>query len=295
MTDKQQKFIKGALWTTGIGAVANATGITDTIFDTWKGDQSQLDKIKQSQDEANKSEWNTSSVAPQQLDSYNKWSQEYLQSKAAEKYGLSDAEKSLALNTNAQNMNFAQQNALRAGGGNASSYISGVLNAGQNQAGLELASRDAEVQRQKRMQTLSSLEGLNRSAGVFQDVNNLNFQKQMATEQALGQAESDWYSNRAADRRALISAGGQVLGTAGQVASAGIKGSDIRLKKNIIYSHTENGHKIYEFEYINEPNTKYSGVMAQEVIKTHPSAVIEEDGYYKVNYDMLGLTMKKIN
>jgi hypothetical protein len=35
--------------------------------------------------------------------------------------------------------------------------------------------------------------------------------------------------------------------------------------------------------------------MAQEVIKTHPSAVIEENGYYKVNYDMLGLTMKKIN
>ena len=218
MTDKQQKFIKGALWTTGIGAVANATGVTDTIFDTWKGDQSQLDKIKQSQAEANKSEWNTASVAPQQLDSYNKWSQEYLQNKASEKYGLSDAEKSLALNTNAQNMNFAQQNALRAGGGNASSYINGVLNAGQNQAGLELASRDAEVQRQKRMQTLSSLEGLNRSAGVFQDVNNLNFQKQTMAEQALGQAESDWYSNRSADRRALIGAGAQVLGSAAQVA-----------------------------------------------------------------------------
>jgi hypothetical protein len=252
-----------------------------------------LEDIKQAQKEANQSEWNTSSVAPQQLDSYNKWSQEYLQSKAAEKYGLSDAEKSLALNTNAQNMNFAQQNALRAGGGNASSYISGVLNAGQNQAGLELASRDAEVQRQKRMQTLSSLEGLNRSAGVFQDVNNLNFQKQMATEQALGQAESDWYSNRAADRRATIGLVGSALGSAGTVGAA--FASDIRLKKNIIYSHTENGHKIYEFEYINEPNTKYSGVMAQEVIETHPSAVIEENGYYKVNYDMLGLTMKKIN
>jgi hypothetical protein len=268
-----------------------------------------LEDIKQAQKEANQSEWNTSSVAPQQLDSYNKWSQEYLQSKASEKYGLSDAEKSLALNTNAQNMNFAQQNALRAGGGNASSYISGVLNAGQNQEGLELASRDAEVQRQKRMQTLSSLEGLNRSAGVFQDVNNLNFQKQMATEQALGQAESDWYSNRAADRRATIGLVGSVLGSAATIGAAAATGgastaagagaaaaaSDIRLKKNIIYSHTENGHKIYEFEYINEPNTKYSGVMAQEVIKTHPSAVIEEDGYYKVNYDMLGLTMKKIN
>jgi len=35
--------------------------------------------------------------------------------------------------------------------------------------------------------------------------------------------------------------------------------------------------------------------MAQEVLETNPSAVIEEDGYYKVHYDMLGLTMKKLN
>lgn len=69
----------------------------------------------------------------------------------------------------------------------------------------------------------------------------------------------------------------------------------MRLKKNIVYSHTENGHKIYEFEYINEPSVRYSGVMAQEVMKMNPDAVIEESGYYKVNYDMLGLTIKKLN
>jgi hypothetical protein len=35
--------------------------------------------------------------------------------------------------------------------------------------------------------------------------------------------------------------------------------------------------------------------MAQEVLEKNPSAVIEENGYYKVDYDMLGLTMKKLN
>jgi hypothetical protein len=90
----------------------------------------------------------------------------------------------------------------------------------------------------------------------------------------------------------LVNAGTSVVG---QAAGAAAAASDIRLKKNIVYSHTENGHKIYEFEYKNEPNVKYSGVMAQEVLETNPSAVVEENGYYKVYYDMLGLTMKKLN
>jgi hypothetical protein len=284
-------------------------GIADTVRDN----KLRLQEIKKSQEEANASEWNTAKVTPQMLDSYNKWSQEYAQMKAAEKYGLTDAEKNLAINQNAQGMNFAQMNAERAGG-NAGAYINSVLNAGNNEFGLKLASADAELQRQKRMQTLSALEGLNRSAGVFQDVNSMNFQKQMLAEQALGQAESDWYATRAENRRQALNTGASLASTlimanaqksknsgGGGVDPATLAtavtafGSDIRLKKNIIYSHTENGHKIYEFEYINEPNIKYSGVMAQEVIKTHPSAVIEENGYYKVNYDMLGLTMKKIN
>lgn len=35
--------------------------------------------------------------------------------------------------------------------------------------------------------------------------------------------------------------------------------------------------------------------MAQEVLEINPKAVIEQDGYYKVHYDILGLTMKKLN
>jgi hypothetical protein len=204
-------------WTRYLGAAPML--YSDVVVPMWNGDQSRMNEIKSAQDEALKSEWNTAKVTPQEINSYNNWLSEYNKSLVNEKYGLSDEEKALATNTNAQNMNFAEQNALRVGGGNASAYISGVLNQGQNQFGLDLASRDAEIKRQKRMQTLSSLEGLNRSAGVFQDVNNLNFQKQMLSEQALGQAESDWYANRANDRRALVSTAGSVAGAAAKVGA----------------------------------------------------------------------------
>lgn len=169
------------------------------------------DDIKKAQEEANNSDFNTAKVTPQLIDSYNKWSQEYNQMKAAEKYGLSDAEKNLAINQNAQNLNYAQMNAERAGG-NAGAYINSVLNQGANEFGLKLASADSEMQRQKRMQTLSALEGLNRSAGAYQDVNNLNFQKQMLQDQALGQAESDLFANKQADRRAKIAMYGSIIG-----------------------------------------------------------------------------------
>ena len=186
------------------------TGIINPLYAVMGGEGSLRDEelrrqnILKAQDEAKKSEWNTAKVTPEMLDSYNKWSQEYSQMKAAEKYGLTDAEKNMAITQNAQAQNFARMNAERAGG-NAGAYINSVLNAGNNEFGMKLASADAEIQRQKRMQTLSALEQLNRSANVFQDVNNLNFQKQMLAEQALGQAQSDWYANKQADKRAAIS------------------------------------------------------------------------------------------
>ncbi|MHB1865223.1 MAG: tail fiber domain-containing protein [Candidatus Saccharimonadales bacterium] len=66
--------------------------------------------------------------------------------------------------------------------------------------------------------------------------------------------------------------------------------SDIRLKTHIKYLKTlDNGINIYEFQYI-WGGPSYIGVMAQEIIKTHPNAVIiGSDGYYRVNYESLGL------
>jgi hypothetical protein len=70
--------------------------------------------------------------------------------------------------------------------------------------------------------------------------------------------------------------------------------SDVRLKKNIEFIKKENGFNVYSFNY-NWSDKKYSGVMAQEVMKTKPEAVIKSNGYYKVKYDLIGIDFKEIN
>jgi hypothetical protein len=86
---------------------------------------------------------------------------------------------------------------------------------------------------------------------------------------------------------------------AGYMGSEGIGGvaggiaamSDERLKENIIHIGKENGHNVYSFNYITQA-TKWIGVMAQEVLKSRPDAVINRNGYYAVDYDKLGLRMR---
>lgn len=78
-----------------------------------------------------------------------------------------------------------------------------------------------------------------------------------------------------------------LLAQAGATAYA----SDIRIKENIEEKGTRNGFKWYEFNYKWSPQ-RFGGVMAQDVEKIKPEAVIEENGYKLVNYDMLGLKME---
>jgi hypothetical protein len=70
--------------------------------------------------------------------------------------------------------------------------------------------------------------------------------------------------------------------------------SDINLKENISHVGVENGFNIYEYNYKNDPSSRYRGVMAQEVAISRPDAVTVKDGHLAVYYDMIGLTMKKI-
>jgi hypothetical protein len=90
---------------------------------------------------------------------------------------------------------------------------------------------------------------------------------------------------------------GSILGGAATVIGAGVTsgawfGSDKRLKDNIEYYDTmPNGVKVYTWEWnetakrIGADQTPPFGVIAQEIMKTHPDAVIEgEDGYLRVNY-----------
>lgn len=93
----------------------------------------------------------------------------------------------------------------------------------------------------------------------------------------------------------LLGATGEAGGTMSTIASLMSMFSDERLKKNIEYVGKENGHNVYEFEYKNGSGQRYRGVMAQEVIKTHPEAVImDKSGYMAVNYAKIGVNFHEV-
>ena len=66
--------------------------------------------------------------------------------------------------------------------------------------------------------------------------------------------------------------------------------SDVRAKENIEHVDTVEGVNVYEFDYIDEPG-RYRGVMAQEVLETHPEAIRWRDGLMAVDYDYLPVDM----
>ena len=72
--------------------------------------------------------------------------------------------------------------------------------------------------------------------------------------------------------------------------------SDSRLKTDIKPIGTApNGLTLYNFRYKGS-DARYQGVMAQDVLAHTPEAVVTmANGYYAVNYDMLGLSMTRID
>ena len=75
--------------------------------------------------------------------------------------------------------------------------------------------------------------------------------------------------------------------------------SDVRVKDNIQLLEEGKGGdpNIYSFSYKWDKDTKWRGVMAQELIGTeHSDAVsINAEGFYMVDYTRLGFPMVKIS
>lgn len=89
---------------------------------------------------------------------------------------------------------------------------------------------------------------------------------------------------------------GGLYSLGGSLASAALFASDIRLKENIKYLGQEKGHNIYIFTYIADPDRiTYRGVMAQEVMQTHPEAIVDDGHYLKVNYSKLGIEFGRVH
>lgn len=87
---------------------------------------------------------------------------------------------------------------------------------------------------------------------------------------------------------------GALAGGVGAAGGAAAFFSDRRLKESIKPLGKRNGHDWYEFAYKGQKQ-KYRGVMAQDIQKTNPEAIVKDsDGYLMVNYKMLGLEMEQV-
>ena len=90
-----------------------------------------------------------------------------------------------------------------------------------------------------------------------------------------------------------------LIGGVGSLGSAAIGAlSDITLKENIEQvGISPSGIIIYEFDYKDKSHGqfRYSGVMAQDLLETHPSAVIQEkDGTLKVDYSQIDVNFRRV-
>lgn len=86
-----------------------------------------------------------------------------------------------------------------------------------------------------------------------------------------------------------------VLGPFNGGNNGGAQDSDLRLKADLVRVGTAaNGLPLYEFRYLGG-DTRYRGVMAQDVLLLMPEAVvIRPNGYMAVRYDLLGLEMSAV-
>jgi len=82
---------------------------------------------------------------------------------------------------------------------------------------------------------------------------------------------------------------------AGPIGTALLGASDIRLKTDIEQiGNLTPDIPLYKFRYV-WGGPEYTGVMAQDVIKTRPDAVhMMDTGYYAVDYNAIGTAMQRV-
>lgn len=110
------------------------------------------------------------------------------------------------------------------------------------------------------------------------------------------QYRREWASASMAGAQAQQVAAGQAIAGGqppGQIQQLGPPNSDRWLKRDIQHlgtAQTKQGDiNLYRFKYLWD-DQEYVGVMAQELLTTHPDAVlVGTGGYYRVDYDMLGI------
>ena len=99
------------------------------------------------------------------------------------------------------------------------------------------------------------------------------------------------YSKPALLRQGVLSKATAIVGVSGN----GSEYSDLRLKSNIArIGTTVFGLPLYRFSYLGG-DERFTGVMAQDVLGVMPGAVSRNAaGFYRVDYRMLGIEMKRV-
>lgn len=257
--------------------------------------------IEKSIAEAEQSPNSVASVTPQGQNYYENAAKEWLRTSNAAKRGLSDAERNLITTDFAQASNMGVENAKNSAGSSLSPYLNSVMNANSTKFSLGLAAQNEAVRREREQLAMNYFNMLGSAGQPFQTAQNLNFQKQMEIERALGQARQDYFYNQRQDDIAKRNAQLQALSQVGQIgadvygsgaqAATTMVGSDRRLKENIKLHGIENGINVYEFNYKGQ-GTKWIGVMADEV-ENMPGAVIDKEGIKYVDYSVVGVQFRK--
>lgn len=185
----------------------------------WNGDQSRLDEIDAQAAELENSPYNTSKLTAENQDYYKNAAMEYAKSVREAEFGFTPEQKAEANQNFAESTNLAVENATGAGGNTLAKYINANMNNNANKFATTMASNDADLEMQKKQQVLNYLSQLGNAAGNSQDVFTQNFNKTIMAEQAIGQAEKDWYTNRDVNRKDLLNLGASIGGqAAGAVA-----------------------------------------------------------------------------
>lgn len=122
-------------------------------------------------------------------------------------------------------------------------------------------------------------------------------QRQQGMAQA-GQTMGNVLSSQTSAYNTAMQNQGIDVGGLMQGAAALYTASDRRLKTNIelVGRDERTMLPLYEFEYINGSGRRYLGVMAQDVLESHPDMVFTmPDGFMAVNYAGLGIEMVEVD
>ena len=273
-------------------AQSNVTNLLQTPYNLQGNIPQTLSGGNQQQDLQN-AENSLYSQQTQYLDPQFQQEQQQLQSQLADQ-GIPQG--SAAYNTAMQNYNLQKQQAYQSAMNSATSG-GAAYQAQLNQTGLANQAQQAQLYTQQYQEPLSLysnlMSGTSPTLPQFSGVNSAtaaptnvlgayqnSYQDQLNAYNAQQQAANSATAG-------LFGLGGSTLGAAGQIGAAYLTSSDRRLKKNIQkIGSLVSGIPVYIYEYIWSPH-KFIGVMADEVKKVIPQAVVTENGFDKVNYGLI--------